>query len=138
MSPNPSPILLSRVEVQQLLAAGQVLVRRRIRQGPIALKPRERRVGDRCWVREPFCCRLDGDQVKIRYLADGAQGVPRFIPAEKIGPMFRPTTYVSHPAEYMPKILARLTVEVIGTIVETGEDGHQVELLSLDLKERPS
>ena len=71
-----------------LLQTGEALLRRKIRNLPTALKPRERRVGDRLWCREAFACRLDGDQLKVRYSADGPQGVPRSIPADEIGPTF--------------------------------------------------
>jgi len=135
MATNPKPILLNVGEVRSLLQAGQVTVRRRIRQGPVALKPKERRVGDACWVREPFAAKLDTERflIKIRYAGDGPNGVARFIPPGKMGATFHTATYRSHPAEYLPKVASRLTVEVMASAVET-EGDHQVSVLTLRLQ----
>ena len=141
---EPKPILLNVAEVRCILQSGKATIRRRVRNVPIALKPRVRRVGDVLWVREPFACKLvtEGEQlqllVKVRYAADGPDGVPRFIPPGKMGGTFHTLSYRSHPPEYMPKALARLTVKVTAATVETDEDGSQVNVLTLQLKERSS
>jgi hypothetical protein len=137
MTPNASPIMMSMSEIRALLQTGQVEVRRRVRNVPIALKPRVRRVADVLWIRESISTRREELTVRIRYPADQGQGEGRVrvIPIGEADRRFATRGYRTWPARYCPRWASRLTVSVTAAAIETEVD-HQVSVLQLQLKER--
>ena len=133
MKRNAKPIILGKQEVRELVDRGEVLLRRRVSSSRYRERRNRRHVGDVLWVRESFAARLDGDRLKVRYTADGPNGEPRWFAVGAAFPTFRTATYVTHPAEYLPRAMARLVVDVAAVAAET-EDRHPVEVLTLRLQ----
>ena len=126
--PRLIPALLSRQEVRTLLDQGEVTIRRPLSRwaGGKSVPARYGRRGDRLWVREAFASREDGDQIKIRYPADGDRGRPRFVPIELAEPKYRTTRYLTRVPKYMPRWASRITLEVVASEIEPVGRGHVV------------
>ena len=122
------PALVNRSEIRVLLSRGEVTMRRPLARwaGGESVPSRYGRPGDQLWVKEPFATRLDGDQIKIRYPADGDRGRPRFVPIEQAERKYRTPRYVTRPAKYMPRWASRITLEVTRSDIEAVGRGHVV------------
>ena len=123
------PIMLSRTEVRAIQDSGGVEIHRALPRGERAksVAARYGRPGDRLWVREDFSTREEGDQLKIRYPADGTHGQPRLLPVGTVESKYRTEGYVTRPAKYMPRWASRLTLEVTESQVK--RSGHRQEVL---------
>jgi hypothetical protein len=123
------PIMLNRMEVCAAQDTGGVEIHRPLPGGDMASRAAARygRPGDRLWVREAFATRQDGQQLKIRYPADGTHGQPRLLPLRTVEPKYRTEGYVTRPAKYMPRWASRLMLEV--TESQVRRSGQQQEIL---------
>ena len=126
--PRLIPALLTRQELRTLLDQREVTMRRPLSRwaGGKSAPSRYGRPGDRLWVREAFATRQDGDQIKIRYPADGDRGRPRFVSSELAEPKYRTPRNVTRPAKYMPRWACRITLEVVASEIEPVGRGHVV------------
>ena len=126
--PRLIPGLLSRQEVRTLLDQGEVTMRRPLSRwaGGESVPSRYGRPGDRLWAREDFATRQDGDQIKIRYPADGNRGRPRFVPIEQAESKYRTSRYLTRQPKHMPQWAYRITLEVVASEIEPVGRGHVV------------
>ena len=124
--PRLIPVLLSRSEVRMLLDQGEVTMRRPLSRwaGGESVPSRYGRPGNQLWAREAFATRQDGDQIKIRYPADGDRGRPRFVPIQQAERKYQTARYVTRPAKYMPRWASRITLEVVASEIERVGRGH--------------
>ena len=117
------PIILSRDEVRELLAAGELVICRGVRADADQARALARYggPGDRLWVREAFSTRRDGDTVRVRYPADGGHGEPKVVPIATAGRHYAGERYFTLPAKYMPRWASRLELEILeATVTEQG------------------
>jgi len=125
-------VILNRDEVRALLDAGELRIGRMV-DG--TSRKRYGRPGDRLLVREAFSSRRDADRIKIRYLADGREGEPRWFPIDSdTKKRFATQTYRTWPGKHAPRWLCRLVVEVL-CVEERLRGARRVVVLSVRLAE---